>query len=83
MSERTGSRGQYYMRIKYLPRPEYYAMVAMVKRWHLDDQSELFAMLVRLASEVMRYQDGKGEQWIMNVLDALRSMPEAQRVYEL
>src|SRR5712672_2089963 len=61
MPKGTNSKGPYQLRIPYLPRPEYYAMIAMVERWHLEDKSELFAVLVRLASEVMRYQDGQGE----------------------
>lgn len=79
----TGAPYKAPLKMRQLPRPEYHAMKAMQKLWHIDDDSELFAVCIRLAYEVSLYQDGMGEQWILNVIDALRNIPDGDRRYEL
>ncbi len=79
----TYTNSLFMLRMRNLPKPEYKAMKAMKRRWHLRDDSELFAVLIRLASEVMRYHDGQGEQWVINVIESMRSIPESDRMYDI
>lgn len=79
----TGAPYKAPLRMRQLPKPEYHAMKAMQRLWHIDDDSECFAAFIRLAYEVSLYGDGMGEQWIMDIITSLRSIPESERRYEL
>jgi len=72
------------LRMRQLPKAEYRLMKAMVKHFHLRDDAELFAVLLRLGYDVLHFGDkGQGKQWFVRTVDTLRSLPDEQRVYEL
>lgn len=70
-------------RMRQLPKAEYQLMKKMIDHFSLDDPCELFTILLRLAEEVTRYQDGAGQQWIRQIIDTYRSNPTEDRQYEL
>ena len=70
---------QYKLKMRQLPKPEYRLMKALVQKYHLEDESELFAVALHLWTEVERYKDGQGERWIIQTIDHYRSTPAAQR----
>jgi len=72
----------YSLRMRQLPRPEYRLMKALISRYELTDVSEMFAVSLRLFHEVMRYDNGAGEQWIRNVINEHRTDENETRVYE-
>ena len=83
MAENNG----YSLRMRQLPKPEYKLMKALVKRYALKDDSELFQIALVLMYEVSLYTErghlDKGEQWIEQVIDSTRSLTEKDRQYQL
>ena len=79
------SNPQYYLRLRSLPKPEYRLMKRMVEQYKLKDESELFAIALRLLYEVGQYQplEQTGYKWIVQVIDSYRSLKEEDRVYDL
>lgn len=71
------------LRMRQLPKPEYRLMKALVKQYHLKDDSELFAAALILMYEVSLYNDGIGVQWIHQVIGSMRDLPEKSRVYNI
>ena len=70
----------YMLRMRPLPKPEYKMMKEYVKKYNLQDESELFAVALQLFAEVERYNNGQGYTWIVQVIDSYRSLTEQQRV---
>ena len=70
---------QFTFRMRCLPKPEYRLMRELITRYQLADPSELVAAMVQLTTEVIRYQDGQGEQWWLGVIDRLRSTTQMDR----
>lgn len=84
------SNPQYYLRLRALPKPEYRLMKGLVDLLGLEDESELFAVALRLLYEVRQYKPDTvagglsvGQQWIVQVIDSYRSLKEEDRVYDL
>lgn len=82
------SNPQYYLRLRSLPKPEYKLMRQLVDLLGLKDESELFAVALRLLYEVRQYKPDTvngglsvGQQWIVQVIDSYRSMTEEARDY--
>lgn len=75
------------LKMRQLPRPEYRLMKALVKKYNLKDESELFAVALRLLTVVERYTIPgtarftltSGETWIIETIDSLRSRSDAER----
>jgi hypothetical protein len=76
----AGQNG-YSLRMRQIPKPEYKLMKALVKKYSLKDDSELFQVALTLLYEVSLYNDGIGDQWIHQVITSLKEMPEKDRVY--
>lgn len=73
------------LKMRQLPKPEYALMRALIKQYSLQDESELFATLLRLACFVERFTIGEtaaGRLWILEAIETLRSMPESARSVE-
>lgn len=66
-----------WMKIPYLPKPEYQLLQAVAKRYGCKDQSEVIATLLRL---VYHYID---DAQFVEALEAIRCMPMAERRYDL
>lgn len=77
-----GGRG---LHMRNLARPEYHLMQAIQKRYNLDDVAEVVEVALRTMYEVMQTTDAHGsnigDMWIINVVNAIRTMPERERVY--
>lgn len=71
------------LRMRQLPKPEYYLMRDLIEKYSLRDPCELFTVALRLVHEVLRYDQGRGEQWFINVINTYRSYPHEQREYSL
>ena len=71
------------LRMRQIPKPEYKLMKAMVKKYQLKDESELFSIALSLMYEVSLYKNGEGEVWITHVIDNVKTLPEKDRVYTL
>jgi hypothetical protein len=56
------------LRMRGLPKPEYFMMQSLVKEFQLDDPSELFASLIRLAVEVRQFEGIDGEAWFKRII---------------
>lgn len=70
------------LKMRQLPKPEYRLMKALVQRYNLRDESELFAVALRLLVSVERFTlEGKpaGRQWIAGEIDRLRSASDDER----
>ena len=73
----------FFLRMRQIPKPEYKLMKALVKKYQLRDDSEMFQIALVLLYEVSLYNDGIGEQWIHQVIDSTRTLPEKNRQYTL
>ena len=71
------------LRLRQLPKPEYKLMKALVKSLSLKDESELFAIALRLLYEVSLYDNGRGERWIIQVINTFRSSLDKEREYDV
>jgi hypothetical protein len=71
----------YGFKMKQLPKSEYHLLKDVIAAYNLEDASEAVAIALRLLYEVTLYQDGTGEQWLLRVIDDIRSIPDTQRVY--
>lgn len=71
------------LRMRPLPKAEYQLMKMMIARYSLDGPSELFTALLRLSYEVLHRDDIDGHQWLIQIIDTLRSLPDEERRYEL
>ena len=69
--------------MRQLPKPEYYLMKALIAKYALRDESELFAVALRLWSTVERFSlhgtDTAGCLWIADAVETLRHRSEIQR----
>ena len=79
----TENTGQFTLRLRPLPKPEYFLMVKLIKQYHLTDKTELIAAMLRLTDEVIRYQDGTGEQWWIQVINSLRATDHHHRDHQV
>ena len=61
------------LNMKPLPKAEYRLMKALVEHYHLQGPSELFTVLLRLGYETMHQHDGKGQLWLFDMVNTLRS----------
>lgn len=85
----AASQASYGLRMRQLPKPEYRLMVALRDRYGLKDTTELFAVALRLMSEVERYTGSTdassyggvpmGTRWIQQVIQSTRTLSDAQR----
>jgi hypothetical protein len=71
----------YGFKMRQLPKSEYHLLKAVIAHYNLEDASEAVSVALRLLYEVTLYQDGHGEQWLLRVIDDIRSIPDTQRVY--
>ena len=71
------------LRMRQIPKPEYKLMKAMVKKYQLKDESELFSIALSQMYEVSLYKNGEGEVWITHVIDSFHTLHEKDRVYTL
>jgi hypothetical protein len=81
MSEPIKGSMQGPFRMRPLPKPEYYYMQALIKKYRLHDAQECFTVLLALVNEV--HSLPHGHEWVINVINSTRSLEENQRVYEL
>lgn len=79
MAEQNG----YSLRMRQIPKPEYKLMKAMVKKYQLKDDSELFQMALVLMYEVSLHNGIGGDKWIAQVIDSTRSLSEKDRTYTI
>lgn len=79
--------GGSFFKMRTLPKAEYRLFKAMVKQYHLDDDSELVTVMLRLVYELIHQTDAAGnntgEQWLLAIINQWRSDPLEKRVYEL
>lgn len=71
-------------KMKPLPKPEYLLLKALQKQYQLASPTELFTLALRLMYEVQCLDNANvqsGKAWIVDMLDALQSTPESERVY--
>ena len=84
--------GSQWLKMKALPYNEYYLARALMQKYdmHGSDQytvkgdwSELFTIALRVMYEVLQYNNGQGEQWIINVINEYRSNKSKVIPFEL
>jgi hypothetical protein len=75
------------LKMRQLPKPEYRLMKALVRKYNLRDDSEAFAVALRLLSTVEKYTIPgherltltTGEAWILEAVQSLRSRTDEER----
>jgi hypothetical protein len=79
----SGTKNKSYMlRIRQLPKPEYKLMKSLITEYNLQDETEIFAVALRLLNEVQQFDSGNGLTWILNVIDSFRTFTAEQREEE-
>jgi len=73
--------------IKPLPKPEYYLLKAFMEEYQLSDPTEAFAIALRVTYHFAQIieKDGKrtGEMYLLDHIDAIRTLKEKERTYPL
>lgn len=79
------SFGGHGLHMRNLAKPEYHLMKAIQRRYNLDNVAEVFEVALRVMYEVMQTTDVNGinigDAWVTQVVDAIRTTPERDRVY--
>lgn len=78
-TKQIGPRGSFVM--KQLEKPEYFLMRKLVEDFKLKDPSELFAASCVLLFEVLHRSDLQGHDWIVRIINDLRTLKVDDRRY--
>jgi hypothetical protein len=83
----NNSFGGHGLHMRNLAKPEYHLMRAIQRRYNLDSPAEVFEVALRVTYEVMQTTDingiNIGDAWIAQVIAAIRTIPERERVYTM